>query len=148
MIEDRLAEMKETFASFNDLDDKWKYLISLAKSHMPMSSEYKKEDYIVEGCSTTMYLVPRCDGHTMHFELGVEVSGSQPLISLGLGVLALKIYNDVTPKEILSVDRDFFKTIGLNVGLTPTRNNGFASILDRIYKSATVYSMIYDKKPE
>jgi cysteine desulfuration protein SufE len=84
----------------------------------------------------------------MHFELGVEVSGSQPLISLGLGVLALKIYNDATPKEILSVDKKFFETIGLNVGLTPTRNNGFASILDKIYKSATVYSMIFDKKTE
>lgn len=148
MIEDRLAEMKATFATFNGLDDKWKYLISLAKSHMPMSSEYKKEDYIVPGCSTTMYLAPKCDGQTIHFELGVEVTGSQPLISLGLGVLALKIYNDATPREILSVDKKFFETIGLNVGLTPTRNNGFASILDRIYKSATVYSMIYDKKPE
>ena len=63
-------------------------------------------------------------------------------------VLALKIYNDATPKEILSVDKKFFENIGLNVGLTPTRNNGFASILDKIYKSATVYSMIYDKKPE
>lgn len=70
MIEDRLSEMKATFATFNGLDDKWKYLISLAKSHMPMSSEYKKEDYIVPGCSTTMYLVPKCDGQTMHFELG------------------------------------------------------------------------------
>lgn len=148
MIEDRLAEMKATFATFNGLDDKWKYLISLAKSHMPMSSVYKKEDYIVPGCSTTMYLAPKYDGQTMHFELGVEVSGSQPLISLGLGVLALKIYNDATPKEILSVDRKFFETIGLNVGLTPTRNNGFASILDKIYKSATVYSMIFDKKLE
>lgn len=148
MIEDRLAEMKATFATFNGLDDKWKYLISLAKSHMPMSGEYKKEDYIVPGCSTTMYLAPKYDGQTMHFELGVEVSGSQPLISLGLGVLALKIYNDATPKEILSVDKKFFETIGLNVGLTPTRNNGFASILDKIYKSATVYSMIFDKMPE
>lgn len=145
MIEERQNIIREKFKSFANQDDKWEYLISLAKTHTEPDGLDKSEEFIIPGCTTTLFLVPRMDGNLMHFDLGTVSTGTTPYISLGLAELAKFIYNDLEPSEILSADKAFFKEIGLDIGLTPTRNNGFASILDRIYKFAEVFSIIFSK---
>lgn len=131
-------EISELFASFKDIDDKWKYLLNLANEWPEIDQSLKDSIYIVPGCSSTMYLVPQFNGTKLHFEMDVD----NGLISKGLGVLALKIYNDLPPADILKLDKDFFKQIGLDIGLTPTRSNGFASILSQIYKYARIFDEI------
>jgi SufE protein probably involved in Fe-S center assembly len=74
--------------------------------------------------------------------MDVEGGTTNPLISRGLGALALLVYNDMPPKEILSVNAAFFQEIGLNVGLSPTRSNGFASLIKQIYLYARVFDAI------
>lgn len=145
MIEERQNIIREKFKTFTNTDDKWTYLISLAKSHVEPTDIDRADEFIIPGCSTTLYLIPKMNGNKIHFELGTVVTGTTPFISLGLAELAKFIYNDLEPSEILSADKGFFKEIGLDIGLTPTRNNGFASILDRIYKFAEIYSMIFIK---
>jgi cysteine desulfuration protein SufE len=49
------------------------------------------------------------------------------------------------PSEILSLDPVFFQQIGLNVGLSPTRSNGFASLLKQIYLYARVFDAMSKK---
>ncbi len=92
-----------------------------------------------------MYLVPKFDGAVLHFEMDVEGGTTNPLISRGLGALALRVYNDLPPSEILSLDPVFFQQIGLNVGLSPTRSNGFASLLKQIYLYARVFDAMSKK---
>ena len=89
-----------------------------------------------------MYLVPKFESGVIHFEMDVEGGTTNPLISRGLGALALLIYNDMSPKDILSVNAAFFQEIGLNVGLSPTRSNGFASLIKQIYLYARVFDAI------
>lgn len=142
VIEKRLEEVREKFASFTDPDDKWKFLLDLAKAHKGMDASLKAEKFIIVGCASTMYLVPQFNGTNIHFEMDVEGGTTNPLISRGLGALALNIYNDMTPADILSVDPAFFQDIGLNVGLSPTRSNGFASLIKQIYLYARVFSAL------
>lgn len=148
-IEKRLEEVREKFGTFTapgaDPDDKWNYIIGLAKAHKGMDESLKNEKFIVVGCAATMYLVPQFTGSVIHFEMDVEGGTTNPLISRGLGALALGIYNDMAPSDILSVDPKFFQDIGLNVGLSPTRSNGFASLLKQIYLYARVYDAISKK---
>ena len=141
----RLSEVREKFASFSDPDDKWKFLLDLARAHKGMDAALKAEKFIIQGCASTMYLVPSFNGETIHFEMDVEGGTTNPLISRGLGALALQVYNDQTPAAILSVDPEFFRNIGLNVGLSPTRSNGFASLLKQIYLYARVFDAISKK---
>ena len=144
-IQERLDTLRQKFASFADEDDKWKFLLDLAKNHKGMDASLKAEKFIIQGCASTMYLVPSFnDGH-IHFEMDVEGGTTNPLISRGLGALALQIFNDQTPQDILSVDPEFFRDIGLNVGLSPTRSNGFASLLKQIYLYARVFDAISKK---
>lgn len=141
-IEERLEKVRAKFASFSDQDDKWKYLLDLARAHKGMDASLKAEKYIIQGCASTMYLVPKFESGVIHFEMDVEGGTTNPLISRGLGALALLIYNDMPPKEILSVNAAFFQEIGLNVGLSPTRSNGFASLIKQIYLYARVFDAI------
>lgn len=137
--------VRSKFASFSDQDDKWKYLLDLARAHKGMDASLKAEKYIIQGCASTMYLVPKFESGIVHFEMEVEGGTTNPLISRGLGALALQIYNDLPPKDILSVDAKFFQDIGLNVGLSPTRSNGFASLIKQIYLYARVFDAISKK---
>ena len=130
------------FASFADPDDKWKYLLDLDRAHKGMDAGLKDAKFIIQGCASTMYLVPKFADGVLHFEMDVEGGTTNPLISRGLGALALKVYNDLPPSEILSLDPVFFQDIGLNVGLSPTRSNGFASLVKQIYLYARVYDAI------
>ncbi|MBO7413411.1 MAG: SufE family protein [Fibrobacter sp.] len=141
-IEERLESVRTKFASFSDQDDKWKYLLDLARAHKGMDASLKAEKYIIQGCASTMYLVPKFESGVIHFEMDVEGGTTNPLISRGLGALALLIYNDMSPKDILSVNAAFFQEIGLNVGLSPTRSNGFASLIKQIYLYARVFDAI------
>lgn len=141
-IEERLEKVRAKFASFSDPDDKWKYLLDLARAHKGMDASLKAEKYIIQGCASTMYLVPKFESGVIHFEMDVEGGTTNPLISRGLGALALLVYNDMPPKEILSVNAAFFQEIGLNVGLSPTRSNGFASLIKQIYLYARVFDAI------
>lgn len=144
-ITERQEEVRQKFASFTDPDDKWKFLLDLAKAHPGMDASLKAEKFIIQGCAATMYLVPQFNGSVLHFEMDVEGGTTNPLISRGLGALALKIYNDMAPADILSADPVFFQEIGLNVGLSPTRSNGFASLLKQIYLYARVFDAISKK---
>ncbi len=144
-ITERQEEVRQKFASFTDPDDEWKVLLDLSKAHPGMDASLKAEKFIIQGCAATMYLVPQFNGSVLHFEMDVEGGTTNPLISRGLGALALKIYNDMAPADILSTDPVFFQEIGLNVGLSPTRSNGFASLVKQIYLYARVFDAISKK---
>ena len=144
-IVDRQEKIRAKFASFTDPDDQWKFLWDLAREHKGRDASLKAEKFIIQGCASTMYLVPKFDGAKIHFEMDVEGGTTNPLISRGLGALALQIFNDMAPADILSVDPMFFQQIGLNVGLSPTRSNGFASLLKQIYLYARVFDAISKK---
>ena len=56
-IAERLEEIRVKFAGFTDPDDKWKFLLDLAKAHPGMDASLKAEKFIIQGCASTMYLV-------------------------------------------------------------------------------------------
>lgn len=144
-LEKRENEVREVFAGFTDPDDKWKYILKLAKEHPGMDASLKDEKFLVKGCAATMYLVPKFENGALVFNMDTEGGKENPLISRGLGAIALKIYNGLSPKEILAANPEFFQTIGLSVGLSPTRANGFASLLKQIFLYAKVFAMMAAK---
>jgi cysteine desulfuration protein SufE len=141
-IEEAQNEIRNIFAAFESQDDKWKFLLRIAKEHGGMEASLKQEKFIVKGCAAKMFLVPEYKDGILHLHMDTEGGESTPLLSRGLGALALKIYNRQKPADILAAKPEFFQEIGLQVGLTPTRANGFASLLKQIYMYAKAYSLI------
>ena len=141
-IEEIENEIRAEFAAFTSPDDKWAYLLKLARNHPGMDEKLKEEKFLVKGCASRMFLVPEFKEGILHLHMDTEVGADNPLISRGLGALALKIYDGRTPAEILSADPEFFQKIGLQQGHSPTRSNGFASLLKQIYLYAKVFSAL------
>jgi len=141
-IEESQNEIRSIFAAFGNPDDKWKFLLKIAKEHNGMDDSLKQDKFIVKGCAAKMFLVPEYKDGILIFHLDTEGGESTPLLSRGLGALALKIYNNQKPADILAAKPEFFQEIGLQIGLTPTRANGFASLLKQIYMYAQVYSLM------
>lgn len=144
-IEENQNEIKQIFANFNNSDDKWEYILKIAKEHKGMEACLKEEKFLIKGCAAKMYLVPEYKNGVLCFNLDTEDGSSTPLLSRGLGALVLKIYNCQSPQNILEAKMEFFQEIGLQIGLTPTRANGFASLLKQIYMYAKVYSLMVSK---
>lgn len=138
-IADIQEELRKTFASFSDNDAKWKYLLQLARAHGGMDPTLKDPKFLVKGCAAQMYLVPQFLDGELHLNMDTEGGTENPLLSRGLGALALKLYHRQTPSAILATDPVFFQDIGLTVGLSPTRANGFGSLLKQIYLYAQVF---------
>ncbi|GHV10716.1 Fe-S metabolism protein SufE [Fibrobacterales bacterium] len=141
-ITENQQELKKNFAEFESPDDKWKYLLQIAREHGGMDDSLKDEKFVVKGCAAKMFLVPKFENGILYFYMDTEQGETSPLLSRGLGVLALKIYNGQKPADILAAKPEFFQEIGLHIGLTPTRANGFASLLKQIYIYAKVYSVV------
>ncbi|MBQ5611687.1 MAG: SufE family protein [Fibrobacteraceae bacterium] len=144
-LEKRQQEVRNVFAGFSDPDDKWAFILKLAREHEGMDENLKADKFLVQGCAATMYLVPSFENGKVRFFMDTEGGVENPLISRGLGVLALKIYNNLTPTEILEANPEFFQDIGLTVALSATRANGFASLLKQIYLYARVYATLSQK---
>ena len=141
-IEESQDEIKNIFAAFGNPDDKWKFLLKIAREHNGMDKSLKQDKFIVKGCAAKMFLVPEYKDSILNFQMDTEDGENTPLLSRGLGALVLKIYNHQKPSDILAAKPEFFQEIGLQIGLTPTRANGFASLLKQIYMYAKVYSLI------
>ncbi len=141
-IQEVESEIREVFLKFTSPDDKWTYLLKLAREHPGMDAALKNEKFLVKGCASRMFLVPEFRNGILHLHMDTEVGADNPLISRGLGALALKIYDGRSPDEILSSDPHFFQDIGLQQGLSPTRANGFASLLKQIFLYAEAFKAI------
>ena len=141
-IQEVEEEIRSVFANFTSPDDKWEYLLKLAREHPGMDPALRDEKFLVSGCASRMFLVPKFENGVLHLNMDTEVGAANPLISRGLGALALKIYDGRTPDEILASDPAFFQKIGLQSGLSPTRANGFASLLKQIYLYAEAFKAL------
>jgi len=135
-------EVRLIFASFQDPDAKWKWLLRIAREHPGMDPKLRDEKFLVKGCAARMFLVPEFKDGRLWLHMDTEGGAENPLISRGLGALALRIYSRQKPSDILKAHSEFFQEIGLNVGLSPTRANGFASLLKQISLFAQVFARL------
>ena len=133
-------KIRADFAALDDSDDKWAYLLKIARSHPVMDESLADEKFLVKGCATRLYCVPQFAEGKLVLHIDTDQGGDNPMIVRGLAALASQVYSGQSPKEILEADPSFFQEIGLNVALSATRANGFASLLKQIYMYAQVYA--------
>lgn len=131
-IAEAQEELIEEFAFFDDWMDRYRYIIDLARNLPEFPTEWQTEANKVRGCQSQVWFVaePAENGRlTFH-------ATSDAHIVSGLIAILLRIYSDRTPAEILATKPDFVGAIGLDEHLSPTRNNGLAAMLTRIYAEA------------
>lgn len=125
-----IAEITETFSFFDDWEDKYRFILDMGKSLPDLPEEDKREEYLVRGCQSQVWLRAEHDTTTDRIALRID---SDAYIVRGLIAIVLAVYDQRTPAEIREFDIEgLFDELQLLKHLSPTRGNGLRALIGRI----------------
>lgn len=128
---DEQREIIEEFELFDDWLDKYQYIIDLGKKLEPLDEAERRDEALLDGCQSQVWLVAEGDGDRMDFR-----ADSDAAIVSGLIQLVLRVYSGRSAREIVDTEPEFIEAIGLSQHLSQTRANGLASMLGTIKSHA------------
>ncbi len=122
----------------NDSEEKMQYIIDLGKSVPPVEEEYKKEDYLIKGCQSDLWLnAELVDGKV------VFTATAAAIIPRGIVSVLIRTYSNQRPLDILEDDTNkFLERAGLNNFFQMTRSNG----LEQMIKKIKLYALGFEAK--
>ena len=136
-IEEKIHFYKNNLDCFEEVIDKYKFLLDQGKKADIFPEEYRQESFKVEGCQAQVWLVPEFKNNLLNF-----YSDSDAFISKGMVTILTDIYGNNTPHDILNSDFELLKTLQLDTLLTPGRRNGVYSMLKKIQEYAHHYELM------
>jgi cysteine desulfuration protein SufE len=135
-IKETQDEIIADFEYLTNWDDKYEYIISLSKELPIISDEYKKEENLIRGCQSRVWLHADYRDGKLFF-----TADSDAIITKGLVSMVIKVLNGHTPGDIVAAEIYFIDAIGLRSHLSPTRSNGLLSMLKQIKLYALAYQV-------
>lgn len=127
----------EEFSKLSSWEDKYKKIIQMGKELPEFPSEYVKEEFLVKGCQSQVWLYAFNENSKMHI-----IGDSDAMIVKGLLALLLNVFNDEKPTEVMQAPVDFIEKLGLNVHLSQSRSNGLAAMIKQIKLFAMAFHTI------
>ncbi len=127
---DRLIAELEPFA---DHHERFQYVIDRAKHAPSLPAELKLDAFLIEGCTSNLWLVPTIENGVCHFRCDAD-----SLITKGIASLVCEFYNGASPAEVAATDADFLATVGITQHLSPNRRNGLTNLVGKIRAFAKV----------
>ena len=126
-IQEIQEEIIGEFEFLPDWEDKYNYIIELAKDLAPYPETFRDEAHKVRGCQSQVWLHTVPQNGTLTF-----FADRDALIPKGLISLLLRVYSGQPAAEIAKTEPYFIDRIGLSSNLSPTRSNGLASMVKKI----------------
>ncbi|MFP4097767.1 MAG: SufE family protein [Alphaproteobacteria bacterium] len=129
MVLPGLDEIVENFTLFDDWEERYRYLIDLGRRLPALDDTLKRDEYLVRGCTSRVWLVPQIDeGGVFTFK-----ADSDAHIVRGLIVILMAAYQGQAVDDLANVDIDeAFRRIGMDQHLSINRRNGFFSMVEVI----------------
>jgi cysteine desulfuration protein SufE len=127
----------DDFASLDDWEDRYRYVIELGNALEPLSQEAHNDTNKVRGCVSQVWLEsePKTNGageNALHYR-----GDSDSHLVRGLIAIAIALFSDRTADQMLAVDAvAAFRALGLEAHLTPQRSNGVRAMVERIRADA------------
>jgi|TARA_B100001093_G_scaffold510114_1_gene575387 cysteine desulfuration protein SufE len=115
------------FQVFDDWMDKYEMIIDLGKEIQGISLEKRKDEQLIDGCQSRVWLKAEIDDKKMAFS-----ADSDAIITKGIIALLINVYNGEKPETIVKEDLYFINKIGLQEHLSPTRANGLLEMVKRM----------------
>jgi len=135
-IKEKQQELIDDFAFLSDWEQKYEYIIDLGKELKGLPEEKKKEDILIKGCQSQVWLDAELHDGKIFF-----LADSDGILPKGIISLLVGVYSGHTAEEILAADFDFISKIGLQEFLSPSRANGLASMIKQIKFYAVAYQL-------
>ncbi|WP_300321014.1 SufE family protein [Idiomarina sp.] len=125
-------EILDDLEFLDDWEQRYQYIIDLGKALPGLPEEQHKEEYLVRGCQSNVWLISEEKDGKLLFHVD-----SDAVIVQGLLTLVMAAYHDKTPEQILAFDIDqYFNQLDLESHITPTRGNGLRAIVGKIQQLA------------
>ena len=128
-VEQKKAALRDEFGFFEDPRDTFEYIIAKTKDKPHLPGGLKKEEYLVKGCVSSLWLVPAYDAATgvCNFK-----SDADSIIAS----LVCELYSGLSPKEVLELDPAIFDELKIGTQLSPNRRNGLGQLCAKIAEFA------------
>lgn len=132
-IQDAIDEIADEFAFLSDWEERYAYLLDMARALAPLPDELRTEAVKVRGCASQVWIVfDKSEDGRIRFR-----GDSDAHLVRGLIAVLTRIFSGRTPAEILSIDpRALFERLGFADALTPQRSNGLFAMMQRIRAEA------------
>ena len=133
-IQEIQQEIIDELKIFDNLTDKYDYLVKLGKKLPPISSEYKTESNLIKGCQVKTWYYSTFKEGKVFYEID-SLSG----IVKGIIVLLLRILAGQKPENIANADLYFIDKSGLTEIFSPIRANSLWKMVNRMKSDAALY---------
>jgi len=126
-IEKAIDNIKDDLGFFDDELQKYDYIIDIGKKLPAFDEANQKDEYLVQGCTSQVWLVPTIKDDVLSIE-----GTSDAIIVKGLVYIILDIFNNRTIQEIKEFDVNILNELGLAEIITPNRQSGVQGMIKRI----------------
>jgi cysteine desulfuration protein SufE len=135
-IKEKEEALVDSFSIYDDWMDKYEYIIELGKDLPLIDEANKKEENIIKGCQSTVWL---------HAELKddkvVFTADADAIIAKGIIAILVDVLSNESPDTIVNAKLEFIKEIGLQEHLSPTRSNGLVAMVKQMKRYALALKM-------
>jgi cysteine desulfuration protein SufE len=126
-LADKRAQLIAELEPFGDHHERFQYIIDRAKTAPGLGADLKLDAFLIEGCTSNLWLVPSLEGGTCRFRCDAD-----SLITKGIAALVCELYDGATPQEVASTDANFLAEVGVTQHLSPNRRNGLTNLVAKI----------------
>lgn len=126
-IKEIQEEIIDEFSMFDDWTERYEYIIELGKSLPLIDERYKKEENLIKGCQSQVWLHAEKKEDKVVF-----TADSDAILTKGIIAVLVRVFSNQTAEEIMNADMSFVDEIGLKEHLSPTRANGLVSMMKQI----------------
>jgi cysteine desulfuration protein SufE len=127
ILQRRREELIAELEPFADHHERFQYVIDRAKSAPALPADLKLDAFLIEGCTSNLWLVPALEAGVCRFRCDAD-----SLITKGVASLVCEFYDGASPQEVASTDADFLSSVGITQHLSPNRRNGLTNLVGKI----------------
>lgn len=132
-LKEKHAEIIAELEPFEDPQERFQYIIDCAKSAPELPEALRRDEFLVEGCTSQLWLVPAFENGICRFRVDADA-----VIAKGIALLICNYFDGASPAEILADDADFLVSVGIDQHLSPNRRNGLANLVAKIHAFAKI----------
>jgi len=126
-LQEKRAALVAELEPFADHHERFQYVIDRAKSAPSLPAELKLDVFLIEGCTSNLWLIPTIKNGRCHFQCDAD-----SLITKGIASLVCEFYEGATTEEVAQTDADFLAEVGITQHLSPNRRNGLSNLVSKI----------------
>ncbi|MDA7804355.1 SufE family protein [Crocinitomix sp.] len=136
-IAEKEQALIDSFSIYDDWMDKYEYIIELGKDLPLIDTAKKKEENIIKGCQSTVWLTAEKKEDKIIFTADADA-----IIAKGIIAILIDVLSNETSDTIINAKLDFIKEIGLQEHLSQTRSNGLVAMV----KQMKIYALALKMK--